>query len=1194
MSLAYSSRTMMQALNPISLPLNQTVLIEASAGTGKTYTMVNLYLRLLLGVGCEPLSVEQILVVTFTKAATQELRDRIRDKVGKVAKWFEAYHHGEHEGEVYHDFNRDPFLLALLEQVKPELQQAMLRLRIAVREIDLASIFTIHSFCQKVLFQYAFDSGVRFDVDLQPDESELLKRLSEEVWRELFYPLDLAQTQLVSEALGSPALALESVKSYLTGELPSFPAEYASGELGEEICQYPAFIAEVKQFWQQQREAMATLLLAEINKKSGANPPKLVNGSSYQQRYFDGWWTELNAWAEGNSLHIPDCFSRFTTSFLYEKRNSKLDYGLTSPEFEQADRYYERYQSRFAGKNRPLWLYQFLMALRTKLTDYKATHPEKSFNDMIVLLEQALRGEQGETLANHIRQQYPFAMIDEFQDTDQTQYAIFSRIFAVENHGFIMIGDPKQSIYKFRGADIFTYLEAAKHADHQATLNRNWRSLPQVVERTNALFSFADQEAFPFIYQAIRFEEVGWKEGDSQLIGEDYFTVGLLEKYNKFEAAKWAARRIWQQLYRSASGEFGVKKGKDLIAFRCEDIAVLVRSKEQARIMKNALAECGVPAVILSEDRSVFASPEARDLHLLLRACLDPFHHRHLMASIGSSLWGLTASQLISLKQNETAWDSWVAKFVHYQQIWQQQGILPMLHQIFLEEQIIVRIRQFPNADRRITDLLHLAELLQEAMMVEENENALVRWFEQQCQKAEGKENQTLRLESEQKLVKIVTIHGSKGLEYPIVWLPFLGANSSKNRLASPPRIYHQEGERHWDLTGNDDEIKTLLQQAEFAEDLRLLYVAMTRAKYQTNLLLPKTVESDNGIFYLLTEGKFSQVKGQATLDFLEAKRLVQAKDLQPCPEINDWRPTLDSEAVCQPLYFERTLKNDGQIVSFSSLEEQHKRLSGQPEWESHFAQDYDVQAVEFTPLSETATETDRYSPFTFPQGTQVGTLLHSLFEHWDFRQPLAHESLTELCKRLDLSEEWHAPLSQWLEQIVTTPFGEPAFCLRDIAPQTRLDEWQFYLRLANPKALPKLNQLLKKYNAIAKHQPDLQLAQVEGFVRGFIDCIVQIDGRYYILDYKSNFLGHFKQDYAEARIAKAIGEFHYYLQYLLYTLAFHRYLRFRLGEQYDYQRDFGGVAYLFLRGMDGSPNSGVYFEKPNVTLIEEMDQLFG
>ncbi|MDO4697911.1 MAG: exodeoxyribonuclease V subunit beta [Pasteurellaceae bacterium] len=1202
----------MQTLDPISIPLNQASLIEASAGTGKTYTMANLYLRLILGVGCEPLMVEQILVVTFTKAATQELRDRIRAKLKDVANWF-----AEPESEAAQQAFREPFMAELYQAVQPKLAEALLRLRIAEREMDLATIFTIDSFCQKMLFQYAFDSGVRLDIELTADESELLQQLSEQTWRELFYPADLAVAKLAVKHLKSPADALAKAKPYLSGILPPFSPEqqaWLTEDLQSQGVRFEQFSAKCKQYWQMHREATIEPIRTALEQQQQDKKIKILNATSYKLSSLnEKWLPVIDQWATGGDLSLPVAeLSYFRQSKLAEKASKGATVVLTSPHFEQWDQFISQYENEFSDLSHRLSLqlfYRFFSHLRAKLADYKNRHLDKNFTDMLVYFHQALHGENGESLSQKIRQQFRFAMIDESQDTDQLQYQIFKKIFldSPEPQGFILIGDPKQSIYKFRGADIFSYLDAKKNVAETFTLSKNWRSLPKVVQAVNNLFDFTNPDAPPFLYSGIPFHPVQAKQTDERLLNGEQETHIYLwqDAYNKGHfrteaAAEHCAEQIQQKLSQAQQGKAFIWKkdnenGWAEQPLQPQDIAILVRSHSEAELIKNALAKRQLQSVYLSERNSVYRSDEAKELHLILQACLNPYHAKSLLAVLGSSLWGWSAAQILTLKQDENAWESQVEKMLDYQRIWQQQGVLPMLHKLFIQEGIVERLNAQANADRRLTNILHLAELLQQKADTAENENALVRWFGQQIDHPKDDDEQILRLESEENLIKIVTIHKSKGLQYPVVWLPFV-AKRSQGADSEMMSLYRDEEQNlHWDFNSGDENVKKWRNQAEYAEDLRLLYVALTRAEYQLHLILPEKWSSSwNAMHYLLTNGNIA--KDSDTVHCLAEKGIeYQSVRLPDEPTQTLFIAQTSTQAVISARLFTSKIRETGLITSFTALQRQHDYLQDLVKISplatlNDQAQDYDSQ---FSTMPNPLEQAE-LSPYSFPHSTKVGNLLHRFLEQLDFTQPLTAEQFQSVCEPLQLDDAWLEPLKNWFEQVLNTPFGEQMIRLADIAPAQRLNEWQFYLRLKNRNALPQLNRLLKQYCPLANSLPDLRLSELDGFVKGYVDCIVQASGQFYVIDYKSNFLGSLAQDYDQTALAQTIGQYRYDLQYLLYSLALHRYLRTRLGEGYDYQRDFGGVAYLFLRGMNGTPHSGVFFDKPSAELMDELDRLFG
>ncbi|HGO5853371.1 TPA: exodeoxyribonuclease V subunit beta [Mannheimia haemolytica] len=1174
----------MKNLNPIDLPLSKSVLIEASAGTGKTFTIANLYLRLLLGIGCSPLTVEQILVVTFTKAATEELKNRIRKNIQQCADFLKDQADGL-EAENTKSYRNNLDFLAQIYPLIPNIHEALLRLSIAEREIDTASVFTIHGFCQKMLVQFAFESGVRFDLDLQPNQSDLLKKLSEEVWREQFYPQDLDITYAVAEQLGTPEYALNAVRRYLSTELPA-PKASLNQDIAEHLAQYQQFIMQVKSYWKTYSDELVETIRHDLKHKI------TLHGGWYKATTFEAGVEVMNQWATSPHNYFPAELYLFTAEKIAAGTKKSCE-PIDSPHLAKNQAFLTAYKEHFENSLSAMLQYQFLIALKAKLAEYKQSHPQRSFDDLLTMLNQALKNPHtGEALAQKIRAIYPFAMIDEFQDTDLPQYEIFSQIFMAENaeNGFIMIGDPKQSIYKFRGADIFTYLRAAKQADEQFTLGKNWRSLPEVVQAVNNLFSFANDNS-PFLYDDIGFHPVEADSQKGQLVSEQGHFVGYITENSKLDdLAEMCAYQIHQQLEAMAQGKFGVEKNGEFQSFAAKDIAILVRKGSQAKRIKKALAKRNIKSVYLAESASVFGSEIATELCWLLQATLNPYHYKALLSALGSTLWGLTAAEIYRYKENEQLWDLKVNQFVEYSNIWKEQGVLPMLHKIYLEQGIIERLKGLENADRLITDLLHLTEILQETSQALESEAELLRWYEKQVNSPDFNDEQQLRLESEEELIKIVTIHGSKGLQYPIVWLPFVAQKSEGDTQTALSLYRNSQGELDWCL--GSEEANLSLQNEAYAEDLRLLYVALTRAESQLNLVLPKEISGWSPLHYLLADGEVPTGK-VPVLDYFSQKRIA-ANLVEVAGELpfSLWEGEQSSDDY-QAKTFSGNIRVVGQITSFTSLYAQHERFSERKaEKVMDLAQDRDVhiETIEVDYSSETAA----FSPFQFPHGIKVGTVLHHFFEHCRFNEQIDRDAVAKVCEQLGIGEEWIEPTALWFERVLTTPLAEANFCLKAIDETKRLNEWQFYLRLKNDKALHQLNALLKQHSPLAKNLPELQLPQLEGFVRGFVDCIVQMEGKFYLIDYKSNFLGYLPQNYTKEHIQREMGRQRYDLQYLLYTLALHRYLTARLGDKYDYERDFGGVAYLFLRAMNGENDNGVYFDKPTKQLIEEMDGLFG
>ena len=1205
-------------LNPITLPLNQISLIEASAGTGKTYTIGSLYLRLLLKAGennfSRPLNVEEILVVTFTDMATEELKKKIRERITDAIDKLTAFAETQDKSA----FKNDEFLTALCDNLN--IFEAIHRLKLAEQNMDLAAIYTIHGFCRRMLMQYAFHSGIHFNLELIKDQSDLLVRFANEFWREHFYPLDFESANFIATELVSPAKVLSLLKADLGKDLQveienkqalSVPIQIF---LPQYLGGYQKALNELKAFWLESADEISAIITNELEKDYPKDQLKSLNRKKYQVKRLGDWINKINQWSNNpRDYQINTTLKDYLLQSSIEKNCEELtdknkDKKPATPFYSPI---FAELEKRVNALMTPdllskLTLYHYRQGLQQKLLDYKLNHQEKSFDDLLRLLCEALQGEQGDELAEMIRFQYPFAMIDEFQDTDSQQYAIFSKIYRdnpEKNTGFIMIGDPKQAIYRFRGADIFTYLKASDEAQSRFELTKNYRSEKNLVDGVNALFDFPQS---PFIYQNINFTAVDSRDdhlrfylnGKAETAYRFYLTES--DKVNKTEMAKICAISI-QHWLKSAVENQAVFQNEDTCkTLQPANIAVLVKNRYEAADVIQELQKLGIASVYLSDQSSVFDSHVAVELLRILKACLN-VAERPILNAIATALFGLNAADIHQIQQNEADWQRWADSFAQYQQTWQRQGILAMLHQILLEQGISERLLSQATGERDLTDFLHLAEILQQAATLHESEAALLSWFEKQIQ-GEGRQEAQIRLESERQLVKIVSIHKSKGLEYDLVWLPFL-AVPSKIPTAGDMNVYYskERDETLWDIENHN---LNALYEETFAEELRLLYVALTRAKYQMAFALPAQFDKKwNALHYVLSQGEIgkeialSAPKDTETL--LQTFKEKMQDNVEICTKPNlEALPTLSINTKNDDLKaaeFTGNIEQDWRITSFTSIEQGHRRQNyfaesaGKKHAVFDDAKDYDSQnSIE---ISTALLNESESNILDLPRGKQVGTALHRHFENCYFSDLANTEEIDKLRQSLQLDETFIEPLQNWLQQISHTPLShEIGIALADLANKDCIKEMPFYLAIREHFDVEAFNRALKAYHHLPSEP--LQFEQIQGMVRGSIDLVFRHNGKYYLVDYKSNFLGSTLADYNQEALKKEMLHSHYDWQYLIYTLALHRYLQ-SVVPHYDYARDFGGVFYLFLRGINGEPQSGVFYDRPSVELITELDGVF-
>ncbi|SFT81705.1 DNA helicase/exodeoxyribonuclease V, beta subunit [Kosakonia arachidis] len=1176
------SETTAETLDPLRLPLTGERLIEASAGTGKTFTIAALYLRLLLGLGGNaafprPLSVEELLVVTFTEAATEELRGRIRSNI--------------HELRIacLRESSSNPLYARLLEEIADK-QQAAYWLMLAERQMDEAAVFTIHGFCQRMLSLNAFESGMLFEQQLVEDESLLRYQACADFWRRHCYPLPREIAQAVHASWKGPQELLKAIDRYLQGEAPQIKSPPSADETL--VSRHQRIIALIDAIKQQWNAAVAEV--EPVIEASGIDRRKFNRGN--QAKYIE----RVSAWAqeETRSYLLPEALEKFAQSFLAER--TKAD-GVV-PEHPLFVAIEELLAQPLTLDD--LVLTSAMREIREAVAKEKRRRGELGFDDMLSRLDSALRSPNGEALAAAIRGRFPVAMIDEFQDTDPQQYRIFSRIWHGQTEcGLLLIGDPKQAIYAFRGADIFTYMKARDEVSARYTLDTNWRSSPGMIASVNRLF-MQMEDAFmfrqiPFLPVRSAAKNAGLRftfRGEMQPAMKMWLMEGEGVGVGDYQGfmAQLCASQIRDWLSAGQQGEALLYEGEGehekVRPVRASDITVLVRSRHEASLIRDALMLLDIPSVYLSNRDSVFDTPEAQELLWLLHAVLAPERESTLRSALATSMLGLTAQDIEALNLDEQAWDEKVEEFSHYRELWQKRGVMPMLRTLMSARNVAENLLATPGGERRLTDILHISELLQEAGTQLESEHALTRWLAQRIAEPNANaSSEQLRLESDKHLVQIVTIHKSKGLEYPLVWLPFIA-----NFRVQDQGFYHDRESfaAMLDLSHGDESVE-LAETERLAEDLRLLYVALTRSVWHCSLgIAPlirrrggKTGETD---FHQSALGRLIQ-KGEA-LDAAGLQRALQAlcdDDIALCtPPVADsarWQLPQTPLPVLNARKVTRKIADDWRVTSYSGLQQRAHGLAQEllPRLDIDAAGEHEVMAEL------------KLTPHQFPRGAAPGTFLHSLFEDLDFTQPISPQWMAERVLVGGYEEHWEPVLSRWLESVLHAPLTGTGISLSQLTEKEKQVEMEFYLPVTQTLSAQALDVLIRRYDPLSAGCPPLDFRDVRGMLKGFIDLVFRHDGRYYLLDYKSNWLGESAEAYTQAAMATAMQSHRYDLQYQLYSLALHRYLRHRIAD-YRYEQHFGGVIYLFLRGVEAqNPQQGIFTTRPDAALIEQMDTLF-
>ncbi len=1326
------------------LKLSGYSLIEASAGTGKTFTITGIYLRLVME---EALMPEDILVVTFTNAATEELRAKIRKRLEDALGYL---------GSTLKDLDQQPdeVLRAVVEHAVKKVgeDEAKRRLRLALLGMDQAAVFTIHGFCQRVLREFSFEAkagGEPKDVVMEeelylPACREFLRskvsRLEEDFLSVLIDVLStrdpaqflfdkLEELLRLPEPVILPKVDLDSIrKEYALFKKKQKEARRVSGQIGK------ALKKETRLILQDLLAELAGHLEKGLQEKIKTNSKKWI--STWVKKEWEAFddlisrtLPEIRLFESASNSVFFACALReslpkkiWLRERLFEKviKRSSLKQGkklrgklpldhASYNLFKKAVRCWlcddsgeevsDEVRERIAGLLEGFYpllnhfgirerlvsclLYELREFSRAYLEGKKREIGAISYDDMLKMVHKSLTGPGGKRLCRLLSMRYKVAMIDEFQDTDAIQWEIFSSIYDdSERSRLFLIGDPKQAIYGFRGADIFTYLKAKEktRGSSRWDLDTNWRSSPPLVEGVNTIFSQAEN---PFVLEGIDFlpvrarEENNWrlKVLDSHGAGSKghawpdvgiEFWVGGLDaeareesalskevrddNQEEIDPARVTASKIASLLSLSQEGRLVMEGPQgERKAVEAGDIAVLVRSHYQAGKVRDALYDLGIYSIYYGPS-NIFESIEARELLYILNALISPFSQQAVSTALCTTVMGFDAEGLLRVQRDEERWEGIVNSFSELRQLWNKKGIMVALRAFFYRFDVPRRLLSLSDGQRRLTNLRQLAELLSEAEREHPGPSRLLLWLKKAIDDPGlDQDEKRLRLETDENLVKVMTYHMSKGLEFPIVFLPYIGELGIK--CDSLSRFYSSKRDAYvlpvspasfvFDREGRDGRARFVLSQEEEqfalsqarAEEVRLAYVAFTRAKCKMfvglfeedssgsiiwDLFLaeikeglgddwPKGIKPGRG---LVEKGEvFKEVASKELPEMVRNRMLTNAENVQNlkiwCKEQENFSGSVEKHSKIEgdkgallrahlerlfprekgfKILWRRDLEDVARGAKRVSLVRGHFGRVDLPKTASCPLVKQSWGRTSFTGLSSTTGEDlepitlhespDLFSEASgmaaFPRGPEAGSCVHKIFEEVDFRGSL-HDFKKEAEKALnqyDIDPSWANVLADMVNKVVSSEL-KPGLRLNLLNPKKIVKEMDFHWACGE-----------EFWESVTVSGLELK----KGVIKGYIDLVFEHNGRFYLLDYKTNWLGLSPEDYVQKNLERAMDQHNYWLQAALYAGALDSYLStFKQG--YRREEHFGGVFYLFVRGMTGEDESlkgtGVIFISP-------------
>ncbi len=1181
--------------------------IEASAGTGKTWTISHLLPRLLIDGVVDNIS--EVLLVTFTDDAAQELGERTRRQLAILIEHASANTRPEEEGGICILLDR---LMAL---AVTERDAALMRLQLALDDIDQLCVQTIHAFCNKVLATETLLCGISAGFIVESNPTEMISDAIKDSWR-----TDLAKDPLMTAVAADRNWSVEhDLKTWKLTQREGTIMEPPPLSLTKARQQVVLTLQELKQ------KHDGVLHIEDIAARDGVRLNQSRNNPGKESIAQISIWRQLLQDLDPSrpsvkTLHVA---RRLATADSWFARNTGAGRTAASDVVRLPIVVAAKAVDGSIRAASWAWLAHLRRTAQRRFARSLRLTNALTYSDLIQKLHQALcSGPNRKALSARLATKWKICLIDESQDTDQQQLEIFQAVFdnTQNSNHLILVGDPKQAIYSFRGGDLDAYLAARPNDESRiCNLATTYRSAHGLVSSLNCLFgrsrAFGNPDLHYHDAEAAR-QDIDLplpKDGQGRLVAwlvpEESIEHWKLKESRQKNSASCTATAIVDLLSQSL--------GTERLKIEPSQVAVLTRTNIEAKAVYEALRLRNVPTVV-RDDGDVMHGEMARDLSLLLNSVLSPTHTGWQRSSMATRLFGYNSEMLCSLTDETT--EQWLANLTTWGELWRSRGIAALMTELETRSEIMQRLASAPSGERYLTDLRHLGELLQAKETAHyRSPEKLFQWFEaERLTKASSSLERPLerryRLEEDSAAVQIVTMHRAKGLEFDFVFCPYLWSINKAPSTRDPVLVRR---ENSWTLSDgaqkDNHEDRLIAATDRLMEDLRLTYVALTRARrrvtflagplgYSSRSALPPSsldwllrTKEQIGAFedwYTNTE---RQKKDPSACEHGDALQSLQAANpsvitvsAPPVATETSWTSNQHSRRVIQarPL---PVLKFDAwQVTSFSKLahgrQEERERQDGMLPTKSPDAVDMTFEATDSdVPLAN------------FPRGIRAGHCLHELLEHWDFQEatePIVKRSLRRY--RL-LSGKSEIDIRNTLEELKTVHLQHMNVHLKTAAADKNLSEWEFLLPLNHDGISG--HSLSKVFTNHARNDAErlyaLDLAglpgqTLSGMLTGYIDRIIRANDVWGIADWKSNYLGSCYNHYRQENLWNCAANQHYLLQVHLYLVALRRYLKERAP-----QATAASGYLVFLRGISAKPADGVLEIKPPDGLLEDLDELF-
>ncbi|WP_343187979.1 exodeoxyribonuclease V subunit beta [Buchnera aphidicola] len=1131
-------------------PKKGITLIEASAGTGKTFTIIKLYFTLLFNTFLKKkkynYSIKNLLLLTFTKNSQLELKSRIFNYFKKIKKKYIQKKKILKNKTIEDTFN-------FFEKIEKNI-------------CDL-EIYTIHSFFWKILIENQFICSNEIPKKILKNIHKLLLKSTKYFWRKIFYTLEKNVLYILLKKWKTPIILYKTIISFTKFQKNIYKIYPTREILTKQHNHFLKIIQNTKILWiKEKKKILPFLKNFKLNKRI------------YTLKNTINWINQITKWAfeKTKDYFLPKILKYFSNQKLkFKKKNKNLKNLLIFQNIENL------LQTNFSLNEIFLKLSTIEIFFIFQKIKIKKNYID--FDDINKLILKNIKKKKS-LLKKNIQKKYPIIFVDECQDIDMIQNKIFLFLYQKSKiNSLILVGDPKQSIYSFRNADLKYYFFFQKIAKKKYFLNTNYRSSPNIVHAINELFGYKN---FPFILKKLLYQnsKINMKNkhfsffvknvkqkslkfflcSQKQITKKEYFKISAKEC--AYSIANW----ILLKSQKKTTITFQKNKHINLLP---KDIAVLVKNKNEAKIIKKELSKINIKSFYTSEKKNFFLKKITLEILWILEYILDIENENKFQKILLTKFFYENIYEIHQINLKIKKKIKIQKKIKKYSKIWKKNGIFEMFYNIYQNSKNIFKINY--------KEFIKIITILEKKDQTIKNKIFFVQWLKSKIQKNSEYSIDDQEISNFSKnYVQIITIFKSKGLEYPIVWIPFLNFYDQKINLFFKTNIKIQKKNI---IIQNIHKNCKNLEKKNFSEELRLLYVALTRCQIHCCIslafILHKKKKNNNSLNFLL-KNRINKKK-LFFKNYLQntSKNIIQIYDTKTILKFKNITSFYKKKNI-QKNFIKILLP--WEILSYSKILKKQKK---------------NIQNIHFFSKNNQKFNTKKkinvYTSYNFPSGKEYGKLLHKILKNINFFK-ISKNFQINLKKYSDLiSKKKQNFLSKWIYNIIHCPILSHSFSLNQLKKNQYIQEMQFYIPIEKQFDVIKFNKIIKNFDFNSQILPEIEYSCITGMLTGFIDLICFWNNQYFIIDYKTNLLGPKNKDYNKKNIKIEIMKHRYDIQYQIYSLALHRYLKNNL-QNYQFTIHFGGIIYLFLRAFDNIKNkNGIFFHQPKKILIEKLDLLF-